>query len=373
MLPHSTILVTGAAGFIGSALVRQWLSETRWNIVGVDALTYAAVPDSLAGLAGEPRFSLHVADVTDPASIERIFAVVSPDAVVHLAAESHVDQSITQPRAFVLTNVVGTQCLLDVSLRHWRSLPEPRRAAFRFLQVSTDEVFGPLGPYDQPFGIDAPYRPSSPYSASKAGADHLIRAWHRTYGLPTLTAHVCNNYGPRQFPEKLIPLMIHRAMTSSPMPIYGDGSQRREWLHVDDHALALKVLVEHGEPGGIYTVGSGEERTNLEVVTHICSILDQLNPLGAPHHRGMAFVEDRPGHDFRYALACSALASKHRWRPRYTFDEGLHSTVHWYVSNPEWMTQALQRTSRPSGPPLSIPLRSGASDRVREDSCGGNE
>ena len=331
-----TLLVTGGAGFIGSALVRKIVRETDHAVVNVDALTYAGNLDSLAEASESPRYTFVRADVADAPAMRRAFEEHRPDAVIHLAAESHVDRSIDGPAAFVQTNVVGTFALLQESLRHWRALAEPDRARFRFLHVSTDEVFGSLGT-EGLFTETTPYSPNSPYSATKAASDHLVRAWHHTYGLPTLTTNCSNNYGPYQFPEKLVPLMIQNALTGTPLPVYGRGENVRDWLYVDDHADALLTVLERGAPGETYNVGGHNEWTNIDVVRAICAAVDALAPDSAgPRERLIRFVADRPGHDLRYAIDSSRIQRELGWRPRETFETGLRKTVAWYLANQAW-------------------------------------
>ncbi len=331
------VIVTGGAGFIGSAVCRWLIRETACHVVNVDKLTYAANLASLADIARSRRYCFERADVADRAAMERIFRDGQPDAVLHLAAESHVDRSIDDAAAFVRTNLVGTYVLLDVARRYWMELEGARRAAFRFLHVSTDEVYGSLGPSGR-FVETTPYAPNSPYAASKAGSDHLVRAWHHTFGLPALISNCSNNYGPYQFPEKLIPLTILNAAEGKPLPVYGSGSNVRDWLHVEDHARALWMILRAGRPGESYNVGGGNERTNLEVVQRICAILDVLRPLpeGRPHAGLITFVPDRPGHDLRYAIDASKLCRELGWAPRESFETGLHKTVAWYLDRPDW-------------------------------------
>lgn len=332
----STYLVTGGAGFIGSALVRQLIGETDDVVVNVDSLTYAGNLTSLAAARSDLRHRFHQVDVCEAAAIRAVLEGTTPDVILHLAAESHVDRSIDTPGAFVLTNVVGTYTMLAEALRYWNALPEPRRSRFRFVHVSTDEVFGSLGESGA-FSETTSYDPSSPYSASKAGADHLARAWHRTYGLPVMVTNCSNNYGPYQFPEKLIPLMVQKAMDRLPMPVYGKGANTREWLHVDDHARALRLVASTGRPGETYNVGAGDERQNIDVVRAICAIMDELRPHpDGTHSQLIRFVTDRPGHDFRYAIDSAKLRRELGWSPRHTFDDGLRATVRWYLANAEW-------------------------------------
>ena len=329
------ILVTGGAGFIGSALVRHLVGEAGRPVVNVDKLTYAGSRASVAAVAESPGYAFERVDVCDGPAIARLFETYRPAAVVHLAAESHVDRSIDGPAAFVRTNVVGTYTLLDAALAHWRSLPEPDRATFRFLHVSTDEVYGSLGD-DGLFTEATAYDPSSPYSASKAGADHLVRAWHRTYGLPTLVTNCSNNYGPFQYPEKLIPVAVLRAQAGEPIPVYGRGENVRDWLYVDDHVRALVAVLEQGVPGETYNVGGRAERTNLDVVRAVCGAMDELRPRPAPHADLIAFVADRPGHDWRYAIDASKIERELGWAPRESFESGLRRTVRWYLDNGAW-------------------------------------
>lgn len=330
-----TILVTGGAGFIGSALVRQLLRETDVRVVTLDALTYAGNLESLGDAMSDRRHRFIHADVTDAPAVRALFAEHHPDAVVHLAAETHVDRSIDDPGAFIATNVVGTHVLLSEALRHWRALPAAAAAEFRLVHVSTDEVFGSLGP-DGLFSETSPYDPSSPYAASKAGADHLARAWHRTYGLPVIITNCSNNYGPYQFPEKLIPLTIARAIAGRSMPVYGRGEQVRDWLHVEDHVRALRLVLQRAEPGASYNIGAHCARTNLEVVREICGLLDELRPASRPHAERIEFVPDRPGHDQRYAIDATRIRERLGWAPRESFASGLRGTVAWYLANPEW-------------------------------------
>ncbi len=329
------IVVTGGSGFIGSAVVRQLLAETDAVVCNIDKLTYAASTASLAGIEGHPRYTFVHADICNAAAIARVFASWRPEAVLHLAAESHVDRSIDGPDQFIETNVVGTFRLISVARDYCRSLDPWQRARFRFLHISTDEVFGSLGA-DGRFIETTPYRPRSPYSASKAASDHLVRAWRETYGLPTLVTNCSNNYGPFQFPEKLIPLMILKGLRGEPMPVYGTGGNVRDWLHVDDHARALRLVLGQGQPGETYNIGGGNELTNLDAVTCVCRLLDEMRPAGAPHERLIAFVEDRPGHDHRYAIDAGKIGRELGWKPQETFETGLRKTVAWYLANEAW-------------------------------------
>lgn len=357
---HQRILVTGGAGFIGSALVRQLLHETQSTVINVDCLTYAANLASLPGADANPRYHFEKVDICDTQQVQRVFHMHKPDAVMHLAAESHVDRSIDGPGQFIQTNIVGTSVLLDTALEYWRSLPRAQADAFRFLQVSTDEVFGSLGP-DGLFTEDCPYRPNSPYSASKAAADHLLRAWHETYGLPTLLTNCTNNYGPYQFPEKLIPLMIIKGITGQPLPVYGKGENVRDWLHVDDHARALRLVLENGKVGRTYNIGANCEWQNIDLVREICDILDELLPdQHAPRHENITMVTDRPGHDHRYAMDATRIRTELRWKPQIPFQQGLRSTIQWYLDNKQWWQAILdgvyqgQRLGKASAPAPAV-------------------
>ncbi|WP_206936311.1 dTDP-glucose 4,6-dehydratase [Roseococcus thiosulfatophilus] len=332
-----TILLTGGFGFIGSAVVRHLLATTGETVVNLDKMTYAASPASLAMHAHDARH-IHVkADICDAEAVRAAFAAHKPTRVMHLAAESHVDRSIDGPAEFIQTNIVGTQVLLEAARAHWMTLDEAGRAAFRFHHVSTDEVFGSLYPGDAPFTPETPYDPRSPYSASKAASDHLVRAWRHTYGLPTFVSNTTNNYGPWQFPEKLIPLVTLNALEGKPLPVYGEGSNIRDWLHVEDHAEALVLALFRGEPGATYCIGPRQERTNLEVVKAICATLDRLRPDPAgPRERLITFVRDRPGHDFRYAMDPSGAEAALGWKPRFDFESGLEHTIRWYLDNEAW-------------------------------------
>ncbi len=337
------IIVTGGCGFIGSAVCLHLVLERGDEVLNIDKLTYAANPASLAAIADHPNYDFLQADICDFETMRAAFEKFQPDAVIHLAAESHVDRSINNAHVFLQTNFMGTFSLLEAARAHWRKLPADKREGFRFLHVSTDEVYGSLGPQGL-FREDTPYDPSSPYSASKAGADHLVTAWWRTYGLPTMISNCSNNYGPRQFPEKLIPHMIFNALQGKPLPIYGDGSNVRDWLYVEDHARALRLIVEKGRPGEKYNVGGHNERTNLQVVKALCSLLDEMHPRGAPHERLITFVEDRPGHDHRYAIDATKIESELGWRARESFDTGLRKTVRWYLDNEDWWRPLLERS-----------------------------
>jgi dTDP-glucose 4,6-dehydratase len=328
------VLVTGGAGFIGSAVCHA-LVERGAFVVNVDKLTYAANPRSLDAIARDPHYAFERRDICDRAAMDAVLAKYQPTAVLHLAAESHVDRSITGATPFIDTNIAGTYHLLEAARHYWAGLASAPRAAFRFIHVSTDEVYGSLGE-DGRFHEDTPYRPSSPYSASKAASDHLAQAWHRTYGLPVMVSNCSNNYGPRQFPEKLIPLTILKAVANEALPVYGDGSNVRDWLHVEDHAAGLITLIERGRPGERYNFGGESERTNLAVVEHICATLDRLRPGGQPRRKLIAFVTDRPGHDQRYAIDASKAQRELAWKPSRHFEAGLEQTVHWYLENRAW-------------------------------------
>jgi dTDP-glucose 4,6-dehydratase len=332
-----TYLVTGGAGFIGSAVVRRLIAEGRGHVVNVDALTYAGNPDSVAEAAGSSLYHFEHVDISDVQAVRRVFETWTPTAVIHLAAESHVDRSIDAPAAFVQTNIVGTSVLLNEARRYWESLDGAKASAFRFLHVSTDEVFGSLGDTGY-FTETTPYDPSSPYAASKASSDHLVRAWQRTYGLPVLITNCTNNYGPYQFPEKLIPLTILHALEGKPLPVYGKGANVRDWLFVDDHADALLRVLEQGVVGQTYAISGGNERANIDVVHAICDVMDELRPdprLGS-RRTLVQFVTDRPGHDLRYAIDAGKIARELGWKPAETFATGLRRTVQWYLDNEWW-------------------------------------
>ncbi|MCL2104076.1 MAG: dTDP-glucose 4,6-dehydratase [Kiritimatiellaeota bacterium] len=335
------IIVTGGAGFIGSAVVRHLISRGGAQVLNLDKLTYAGNVASLAAVAGAPTYQFVQGDVCDRALVERVLGEFAPDAVMHLAAESHVDRSIDGPSAFIQTNIVGTATLLDATLAYWRTLPDSTRNAFRFLHISTDEVYGSLGATGL-FSETTPYDPRSPYSASKAASDHLVMAWHHTYGLPVLITNCSNNYGPFHFPEKLIPLVILNALDGKPLPIYGKGDNVRDWLYVEDHAKALVRVLAHGVVGETYNVGGNNERTNLQVVEAICAALDRLQPqrraelsIGS-FQELITFVPDRPGHDKRYAIDATKLKTQLGWEAEENFDSGIVKTVHWYLNNAWW-------------------------------------
>lgn len=333
--PSPKVIVTGGAGFIGSAVVRHLISNTNADVCVIDKLTYAANLDSLAPVAASPRYRLIRQDICNGPEMARIFAEEQPDYVLHLAAETHVDRSICGSEQFIQTNINGTYHLLEAARAHHASLPEGRKDRFRFLHVSTDEVYGSLGP-DGLFSETSAYDPSSPYSASKAASDHLAKAWHRTYGLPVVVTNCSNNYGPYHFPEKLIPLIILNALEGKKLPVYGDGANIRDWLHVEDHARALWLVAQAGTPGETYNIGGRNERTNLEVVETICDLLDELTPSAEPHRKLIEFVADRPGHDQRYAIDATRLEGELGWRAEETFDTGIRKTVQWYLDNRPW-------------------------------------
>jgi dTDP-glucose 4,6-dehydratase len=331
------ILVTGGAGFIGSAVCRLFVGELGLTVLNVDKLTYAANTASLTPVEDNPRYAFHRADIGDRPVIAALLASFAPDAILHLAAESHVDRSIDGPGEFITTNIDGTYALLEAAREHWNSLPVEAAERFRFHHVSTDEVFGSLGP-EGSFSETSRYQPNSPYAASKAASDHLVRAWHETFGLPTVMSNCSNNYGPYHFPEKLIPLVILKALHGEPIPVYGKGDNIRDWLYVEDHARALHAVLTQGRPGESYNIGGDGERTNLEVVTAICDLLDELRPGSAhrPHARLITFVDDRPGHDRRYAMDAAKIRGELGWRPRESFETGLRRTVTWYLDKRWW-------------------------------------
>jgi dTDP-glucose 4,6-dehydratase len=329
------ILITGGCGFIGSAVVRQAVAKGH-DVVNVDALTYAANPENVAEVAESPSYAFEHADIRDRQALDRIFQAHRPDSVMHFAAESHVDRSIDGPAAFIDTNVVGTYTVLEAARAYWSGLDAPRRQAFRLHHVSTDEVFGSLGPDDPAFTERTPYSPSSPYSASKAASDHLVRAWGETYRLPVLITNCSNNYGPYHFPEKLIPVVILSALAGRPIPIYGAGENVRDWLYVEDHAAALLQVLDRGQPGETYNIGGDAEASNLDLARMICRLIDARRPEGAPHDRLITFVADRPGHDFRYAMDTTKIQTELAWRPSVTLEEGLGLTVDWFLQNESW-------------------------------------
>ncbi len=335
-----SILVTGGAGFIGSCFVRQWLVHESAAVVVLDKLTYAGNLDSLASVSDHSRFSVLEGDIGDFDNCRAALAEHQPTAIVNFAAESHVDRSIDGPAEFVMTNVVGTVQLLEAARHYWNDLPNPRRESFRFLHVSTDEVYGSLGPTGR-FTEQTPYAPNSPYSASKAAGDHFVRAYHHTYGLPVLTTNCSNNYGPYQFPEKLIPLMLLNAREGKPLPVYGDGQNVRDWLFVEDHCQAIRMVLQGGQPGEVYNIGGNCERTNMQVVETICETVDRLQPglAHAPCASLVTFVEDRPGHDRRYAVDTSKIERQLNWHPTHTFESAIETTVQWYLDNAQWVAR----------------------------------
>jgi dTDP-glucose 4,6-dehydratase len=332
----NAILVTGGAGFIGSNFVLEWVATGQSPVVNLDKLTYAGNLENLAGLKDDSRHHFVKGDIADRDLVGALLRKHQPRAVVHFAAESHVDRSIHGPADFVRTNVVGTFELLEAVRGYWSGLAAPARSNFRFLHVSTDEVYGSLGPSDAAFSESTPYAPNSPYAASKAASDHLVRSYHHTYGLPVVTTNCSNNYGPYQFPEKLIPLMIFNAVSGKPLPVYGDGKNVRDWLYVSDHCEAVRVALERGRPGSTYNVGGNAEKTNVDVVQALCAILDELHPGGAPHGKLVTFVTDRPGHDRRYAIDAAKIRSELGWAPREYFETGLRKTVQWYLDHMKW-------------------------------------
>ncbi len=331
------IVVTGGAGFIGSAVIRHLIQHTDATVINVDKLTYAGNLESLAGVTAHPRYRFERVDICDAPEVERVFRTHRPTAVMHLAAESHVDRSIDGPAAFIETNIVGTYTLLQAARAYWSELQGAAKSAFRFHHISTDEVYGSLGATGL-FSEDHAYEPNSPYSASKASSDHLVRAWHHTYGLPVVTTNCSNNYGPYQFPEKLIPLVILNALEGKPLPVYGKGENVRDWLYVEDHARALCLVLEKGRVGEVYNIGGHNEQKNLDVVHAICGLLDELLPKSkfAPHRKLINFVQDRPGHDQRYAIDATKIQRELDWTPQETFASGLRKTVQWYLENRDW-------------------------------------
>ncbi len=343
-----TLLVTGGAGFIGGNFVLDTLADdAAWRIVNLDALTYAGNRDTLSSLDGDPRHVFIHGDIGDRPLVDSLLAEHRPDAIVNFAAESHVDRSIDGPAAFVHTNVVGTLTLLEATLAHWKSLDEAARDAFRFLHVSTDEVYGSLGEQGR-FTEESPYQPNSPYSASKAASDHLVRAFHHTYGMPTLTTNCSNNYGPYQFPEKLIPLMIQKALAGEPLPVYGDGLNVRDWLYVVDHCRAIRAVLDSGRVGEVYNVGGDAERRNIDVVKVICALLDERRPLadGGKRESLLTYVKDRPGHDRRYAIDADKLKNELGWSQTESFETGMARTIDWYLANEQWSGRVLDGSYR---------------------------
>lgn len=344
------ILVTGGAGFIGSAVVRHIIQNTQDSVVNVDKLTYAGNLESLTEVANNPRYAFEQVDICDRAELDRVFAQHQPDAVMHLAAESHVDRSIDSAGEFIQTNIVGTFNLLEAARAYCQQMPSEKREAFRFHHISTDEVYGDLHGTDDLFTETTPYAPSSPYSASKASSDHLVRAWLRTYGLPTIVTNCSNNYGPYHFPEKLIPLMILNALDGKPLPVYGDGMQIRDWLFVEDHARALYQVVTEGVVGETYNIGGHNEKANIEVVKTICALLEELvpeKPAGVARYEDLiTFVQDRPGHDVRYAIDAAKIGRELGWKPQETFESGIRKTVQWYLDNKTWWQNVLNGSYR---------------------------
>lgn len=339
------ILVTGGAGFIGSAVVRHIINNTQDSVINLDKLTYAGNLESLSDIENSERYVFEQVDICDREELDRVFAQHQPDAVMHLAAESHVDRSIDGPAAFIETNIIGTYTMLEVARQYWNQLDEVRKSAFRFHHISTDEVYGDLEGTDDLFTETTSYSPSSPYSASKASSDHLVRAWLRTYGFPTMVTNCSNNYGPYHFPEKLIPLMILNALEGKPLPVYGNGMQIRDWLYVEDHASALYTVVNKGEIGETYNIGGHNEKANIEVVKTICSLLEELvpnKPQGIVQYQDLiTYVTDRPGHDVRYAIDATKIAAELGWKPAETFESGIRKTVEWYLNNEKWWSRVL--------------------------------
>lgn len=337
-MTNKNILVTGGAGFIGSAVIRYLINETNNNVLNVDKLTYAGNLESLASVNDNPRYQFLHADICDKVAMTKAFDDFEPDIVMHLAAESHVDRSIDGPMDFIQTNIIGTYNLLEVARNYWQNLTEDKKSRFRFHHISTDEVYGDLEATEDLFTEATSYSPSSPYSASKASSDHLVRAWHRTYGLPVVITNCSNNYGPYHFPEKLIPLVILNALDGKPLPVYGDGKQIRDWLYVEDHARALYLVANTAKVGETYNIGGHNEKQNIDVVKTICTILDNIKPRtdGQSYAQQITFVKDRPGHDLRYAIDASKIQQELNWQPQETFESGIQKTVEWYLNNLEW-------------------------------------
>jgi dTDP-glucose 4,6-dehydratase len=348
---NGTIIITGGAGFIGSAMIRHLIGETSAKVVNLDALTYAANLANLRDIENDPRYRFEQVDICSATDVERVFELYRPTALVHFAAESHVDRSIDDPVLFVRTNVLGTATLLQTATRYWRSLPPAERGRFRFHHVSTDEVYGSLGAHGM-FTEASPYQPNSPYAASKAGADHLVRAWHKTYDLPTVTSNCSNNFGPYQFPEKFIPLLIINARAGEPLPVYGRGENVRDWLFVEDHARALTMVLRDGQVGSCYGIGANNEKRNLEIAELICDLLDEIAeplPGGRPRRSLITFVADRPGHDARYAIDASKVRDELRWQPQHSFEVALRKTVAWYLANESWWAPLRSAATRRLG------------------------
>ncbi|PKZ68318.1 dTDP-glucose 4,6-dehydratase [Moraxella osloensis] len=337
-MTNKNILVTGGAGFIGSAVIRYLINETNSNVLNIDKLTYAGNLESLETVSNNPRYQFLHADICDKVAMTKAFDDFEPDIVMHLAAESHVDRSIDGPMDFIQTNIIGTYTLLEVARNYWQNLTEDKKSRFKFHHISTDEVYGDLEGTEDLFTEETSYSPSSPYSASKASSDHLVRAWHRTYGLPIVITNCSNNYGPYHFPEKLIPLVILNALDGKPLPVYGDGKQIRDWLYVEDHARALYLVATTAKVGETYNIGGHNEKQNIDVVKTICTILDNIKPRtdGQSYTQQITFVKDRPGHDLRYAIDASKISKELNWRPQETFESGIQKTVEWYLDNLEW-------------------------------------
>jgi dTDP-glucose 4,6-dehydratase len=334
---QQSILVSGGAGFIGSNFILHWLAQEGSRVVNLDKLTYAGNPANLAELCDDNRYVFARGDINDAELVSDLLQRYKPAAIVHFAAESHVDRSIHNAQEFIRTNIEGTFQLLQVARQYWTGLGEAEKQNFRFLHVSTDEVYGSLGPTDPPFTEKTPFAPNSPYAASKASADHLVRAFHHTYGLPTLTTNCSNNYGPYQFPEKLIPLMIHNAIMGNPLPVYGDGLNVRDWLYVKDHCEAIRQVLRKGRVGECYNIGGNSEKSNIEVIREICAVLSELRP-GGGYESLITYVKDRPGHDRRYAMDCTKIRSELGWTPNESFSSGLRKTVEWYLAHEEWIS-----------------------------------
>lgn len=337
-MTNKNILVTGGAGFIGSAVIRYLINETNSNVLNIDKLTYAGNLESLETVSNNPRYQFLHADICDKSAMTKAFQDFQPNIVMHLAAESHVDRSIDGPMDFIQTNIIGTYTLLEVARNYWQNLTEDKKSRFKFHHISTDEVYGDLEGTDDLFTEETSYSPSSPYSASKASSDHLVRAWHRTYGLPVVVTNCSNNYGPYHFPEKLIPLVILNALDGKPLPVYGDGKQIRDWLYVEDHARALYLVATTAKVGETYNIGGHNEKQNIDVVKTICTILDNIKPRtdGQSYIQQITFVKDRPGHDLRYAIDASKIQQELNWQPQETFESGIQKTVEWYLNNLEW-------------------------------------